>query len=311
MAEKRNLGRHRKRFSLRFGSGEPTTMGFTEDISTTGLFIKSAKICTVGSVISVELALDEERNEPEAAAALARPGQRRALEARVGDGVVEEQPPGAQQGVDVPEVLVQPGPADVLHHAHAGDLVERRAVPEGPVVVLPDRRVGAPAQPLDPRARRRELVGAHGDAEGPRAVADRGVLDQRAPPAADVEEAVPGGEPELPADQVELLPLRLAEPLAALGEVGAGVDHRLVEEEPVEVVGDVVVVPDRERRTLERAIEYMADLLALSLDTEERGVHCAAIEVKAVRSTDTVAAFREAKEQLRAMARRPKLRGLV
>ena len=43
-----------------------------------------------------------------------------------------------------------------------------------------------------------------------------------------------------------------------------------------------------------------ADLLALSLDTEERGVHCAAIEVKAVRSTDTVAAFREAKEQLRA-----------
>ena len=43
-----------------------------------------------------------------------------------------------------------------------------------------------------------------------------------------------------------------------------------------------------------------ADLLALSLDTEERGIHCAAIEVKAVRSTDTVAAFREAKEQLRA-----------
>jgi hypothetical protein len=43
-----------------------------------------------------------------------------------------------------------------------------------------------------------------------------------------------------------------------------------------------------------------ADLLALSLDTEERGVHCAAIEVKAVRSTDTVSAFREAKEQLRA-----------
>jgi hypothetical protein len=43
-----------------------------------------------------------------------------------------------------------------------------------------------------------------------------------------------------------------------------------------------------------------ADLLALSLDTEEHGVHCAAIEVKAVRSTEPVAAFREAKEQLRA-----------
>jgi PilZ domain len=61
MAEKRNLGRHRKRFTLRFGNGEPVKMGFTEDISTTGLFIKSAYVCNTGSVISVELALEKER----------------------------------------------------------------------------------------------------------------------------------------------------------------------------------------------------------------------------------------------------------
>jgi hypothetical protein len=61
MVDKRNLGRHRKRFTLRFGSKEPVKIGFTEDISTTGLFIKSAYVCNTGSVISVELDLDKER----------------------------------------------------------------------------------------------------------------------------------------------------------------------------------------------------------------------------------------------------------
>jgi hypothetical protein len=61
MPEKRKLDRHRKRYSLRFGSGEPTQFGFTEDISTTGIFIKSVNVCTIGSVILVELTIDKER----------------------------------------------------------------------------------------------------------------------------------------------------------------------------------------------------------------------------------------------------------
>jgi hypothetical protein len=61
MAEKRNLGRHRKRFTLRYGMEEPVKTGFTEDISTTGIFIKSAYSCKPGSLITVELALDKER----------------------------------------------------------------------------------------------------------------------------------------------------------------------------------------------------------------------------------------------------------
>ncbi len=61
MAEKRNLGRHRKRFSLRFGDGEHSRKAFTEDISTTGIFIKTAYVCKVGSVIAVELELDAVR----------------------------------------------------------------------------------------------------------------------------------------------------------------------------------------------------------------------------------------------------------
>ena len=57
MAEKRNLGRHRKRFSLRFGVGEPVRLAFTEDISSSGLFIKTASTCNPGTTVTVELEL--------------------------------------------------------------------------------------------------------------------------------------------------------------------------------------------------------------------------------------------------------------
>lgn len=61
MAEKRNLGRHRKRFMIRFGSGEAVLKAFTEDISSTGMFIKTAKTSSPGSIIWIELAIDDER----------------------------------------------------------------------------------------------------------------------------------------------------------------------------------------------------------------------------------------------------------
>jgi Tfp pilus assembly protein PilZ len=61
MAEKRNLGRHRKRFTLRFGADEPVFKAFTEDISSTGLFIKTAKTSRPGSSVKVALELDDER----------------------------------------------------------------------------------------------------------------------------------------------------------------------------------------------------------------------------------------------------------
>jgi hypothetical protein len=61
MAEKRNLDRHRKRYLIRFGEGETVLKAFTEDISSTGMFIKTAKTSSPGSVIWVEMALDEKR----------------------------------------------------------------------------------------------------------------------------------------------------------------------------------------------------------------------------------------------------------
>jgi len=59
MAEKRNLGRHRKRFPLRLGIGDTIRMAFTEDISSTGLFIKTANVYNPGAVITIELVLDD------------------------------------------------------------------------------------------------------------------------------------------------------------------------------------------------------------------------------------------------------------
>jgi hypothetical protein len=58
VAEKRNLGRHRKRFTLRFGPDEPVRTAFTQDISSTGLFIKTAYVCNPGNTIKVALDLD-------------------------------------------------------------------------------------------------------------------------------------------------------------------------------------------------------------------------------------------------------------
>ena len=57
----------------------------------------------------------------------------------------------------------------------------------------------------------------------------------------------PGLEAELAADQVELVPLRVADGVRRVvgGPVPARVRHRLVEQQRVEVVGEVVVVADR------------------------------------------------------------------
>ena len=64
------------------------------------------------------------------------------------------------------------------------------------------------------------------------------------PAAADLEDAVVGAEPELLAHLPQLPELRLLERLVRTLEDGAGVRHRLVEEEGEEVVAEVVVVLD-------------------------------------------------------------------
>lgn len=55
MAENRNQPRHRKRIQVRYGVDSPTRVGFTEDVSDEGFFIKSALVQRPGTILQVEL----------------------------------------------------------------------------------------------------------------------------------------------------------------------------------------------------------------------------------------------------------------
>jgi Tfp pilus assembly protein PilZ len=62
MSEKRYLKRHRRRFALRFGQDEATRLGFTEDISTEGMFIKTSNIYSPGTTLTVTISLPNDEN---------------------------------------------------------------------------------------------------------------------------------------------------------------------------------------------------------------------------------------------------------
>ena len=135
------------------------------------------------------------------------------------------------------------GDADLLEHADRGDLVELafhlRKVLQDDL----DPLLQAEARHLLARQRRLFLGQRHAGRLD--AVMLRGMADQRAPAAADVEEAIARLQPQLAADHVELVRLRAGEIVVPVGlKVGAGIDHLGIEEEPVERVRDVVVVGD-------------------------------------------------------------------
>nr|WP_201026828.1 hypothetical protein [Pseudomonas aeruginosa] len=64
--------------------------------------------------------------------------------------------------------------------------------------------------------------------------------DQRAPATTDIEQVLAGMQLEFPADQLKLGPLSLFEAIVDLLEVAAGVDHRRIQPESVERIGQVV-----------------------------------------------------------------------
>lgn len=53
--DKRRIRRRRKRLSLKFGVESASRVGFTDDISATGLFIKSAIVQNPRTVLKIEL----------------------------------------------------------------------------------------------------------------------------------------------------------------------------------------------------------------------------------------------------------------
>lgn len=59
MAEKRVIKRHLKRLALMFGPDKPTHLGFTIDISDTGIFLKAVKVYPPGTILNVELSIPD------------------------------------------------------------------------------------------------------------------------------------------------------------------------------------------------------------------------------------------------------------
>jgi hypothetical protein len=84
------------------------------------------------------------------------------------------------------------------------------------------------------RLRERDAVGLH-------AVVARRVAHQPAPAAADIEQLLARREPQLPADHVELVVLRLLERVVPVGKVRAGILHLGIEKQLVELVPQVVM----------------------------------------------------------------------
>lgn len=57
MAEKRGIKRRLKRINLMFGVDKPTNVGFTVDISDTGIFLKSANVYPPGALLDITLSM--------------------------------------------------------------------------------------------------------------------------------------------------------------------------------------------------------------------------------------------------------------
>lgn len=56
--EKREPTRYKKRLRVNFGIEETSRAAFTEDISTTGVFIRSANVCVPNTKLTIEFLLD-------------------------------------------------------------------------------------------------------------------------------------------------------------------------------------------------------------------------------------------------------------
>ena len=58
VVSKREIERHKQRLTVRFGMEEINRVAFTEDISLTGMFIKTPNVCSPNSKIMIEFEVD-------------------------------------------------------------------------------------------------------------------------------------------------------------------------------------------------------------------------------------------------------------
>ena len=61
--DKRDIVRHKKRLTVRFGIDEANRVAFTEDVSRTGMFIKTPNICPPNTKIRIEFEVADNKVE--------------------------------------------------------------------------------------------------------------------------------------------------------------------------------------------------------------------------------------------------------
>lgn len=159
-----------------------------------------------------------------------------------GDAVVEQQTAGAQLALQEPEVGGVVLDANVLGQPDRGHRVETGFRDVAVVGVAHLRQVAEPLL-VDAALRPLRLLGRQGGADRPHPAARR-VAHHAAPAAADVEQPVARGQPQLVEDQPVLILLGLFQRRVGVRVHRAGVGHRRAQHQFVEPVGDVVVVVD-------------------------------------------------------------------
>lgn len=62
MAERRDLKRYRKRLQLRYGPDGPSRIGFTEDLSDTGIFLRSTYVHPPNTILEIFMNVKEQHD---------------------------------------------------------------------------------------------------------------------------------------------------------------------------------------------------------------------------------------------------------
>ena len=143
---------------------------------------------------------------------------------------------------DVRRVLLL---ADMLAHLDRADGVEL-SLPAGQFAVVLPVHLDSVRKALfgDAACDEIALLGRQRDADGAYPVVPCGVQDQRTPATAHVEQSPVAPQVELAADHVEFRGLRIVQRLAVVAVERRRVRHVLVQQQPIELVREVVVVRD-------------------------------------------------------------------
>ena len=158
------------------------------------------------------------------------------------DRVHQRHPVAGQQHLDLAKQRLVLAHAHMLEHAHRDHPVE--AALDLAVVLVQEPRAAGELELGQAGIAPVHLLLGQGHAGHVDVVVPHQILGEAAPAAAHVEHAHAGLEPQLGRDMALLEPLGGLQVFAAGGVVGAGVLALAVQEEPVHLVGQVVVVGD-------------------------------------------------------------------